>query len=491
MALDRTGVLLLGLLAGVTGTGATAATPATPSKPQAGAYVLPDTAWSVTLTPAVHPGPPFLKVAIDPALPWPAAGRGVLEYRATLLRPDGTKVMGAAWLTETSRADKIALVTAEHALLFGADVAAAEEELRRAAGEHRRLLERLQRLADASREELDALRAGVAELAEPLEPTAEGTWAPELFEYRVLLEPVLDGEVLKQEAPPRAPEPPRYTWGQPVVRPGDPCLGRTPEECVRERLRALRDRFCSARTPQGGLRFPFHCIVLALRLSEEPPTVHVRCLLEGAAASTALDSLEITVNGEYFLTRDCLEGVLLHELEHVFDTAGGRAERVRERARAARRLDELLARLSELWAASAPNPPDPAATAPLLREIAELGRELERLRVPAAVERLQTECRALFAVLDNADFLGPRADVLPWILADIGAMIHQQVPGRRRFGVADEPEVVAALCSCLRRMREWLDAHPDARDAFARKQYTPTSSWNQYLDDLLRLYECP
>ena len=458
------------------------ASPAAPLRP----IVLPPETWSVHVVPGPHPGPPLLRVAVRRDAPWPAPPEaGDLELRVDLLRPDGSRSEGIAWLDERFRAAEVPLFLAEDPAVTAPELLRKRALEGPAAGAERRAAEdaEIERLI-AQREVPYAtvLERLAARRLPPMDPAEEG-FLPDLYaRVRVLLVPVLASEPLRQEIGPRAPEAPRYTWGQQVARPGDPCMGRTPEECVRERLRFLRDRFCN---PPPGMSFPFHCIVLALRLSEEPSTVNVRCSLPGAAASVSPGTLEINVNGEYFLTQGCLEAVLLHELQHVFDLAGGEMPSSRELYRLLRRIDELEARLLAMVQAGEGTADERRA---LLREIVALDAQARRLVPAAGRERLETECRALFAALDHAAFVGPWEEVLPWLIGSVSAMITQQLEILVNREAMADPEGLRAFCDCLRRIRAWLDAHPDARDRFARTRISGQPAL-EFLDETIAI--CP
>ena len=454
---------------------------------------LRDDEWRVLVMPGPHPGPYRLKVVIDRSDPWPRAAKEPVEYRVTLVAPDGsTRHVG--WLRRDLRALLVPVPLGDEAALLSTDREAAQAA---AAARRERLDAAFDAITEATleapptRELFDALGDGLAFLV----PRGIEHAPAILWKHRILLEPHAAGEPLRQDLGPRAPEEPRYTWGEEVTDQNDPCAGRTPEVCVRERLEAIRDRLCNTLDENGAPRYFFECIVFSLKLTSEPPRVEIECNLEGAAAGVTPrgDILHLlTVNGEYFLTGDCLEGTILHELTHIFDTAAGRLQADLELRRAAERIDEARERLQEL----VDNPSAGQEYLDRIREAIEALQAahaaLEALRPTfptVAVERLQTECRALFTVLDNWDFLGPRADSMPWVINSMQAMMEQQLLIPAGLNADGTPEVHQARCDCYSRMREWLRQNPDVERKMARQDCPyDEGGWVDFLDTLVALY---
>lgn len=66
-------------------------------------------------------------------------------------------------------------------------------------------------------------------------------------------------------------------------------------------------------------------------------------------------------------------------------------------------------------------------------------------------------------------------------------MVHQQIQTRWSYdGIQSDPEVIAAVCHCLRRIRDWIDGQPDVRQRFAEDRYSERMTWREYLNHHLK-----
>ncbi len=450
--------------------------------------------WLVQVMPGPHPGPYRLKVQVDLSKPWPRVADEAVSFQVAIRSPDGS-VRPVGWLTESYRSLSASIPLGDDVILLGQDREAANSLAKKRRQE---FLGALEAISLASWEQPpSAKHLGIVENQLSLSmPQAIEHPPAILWKYEVLLSPRAGGQMLRQDLGPRAPEPPRYTWRTEVSEPDDPCFGKTPEACVLERLEAIRDRLCNTLKADGAPRYYFECIVFSLKLSSEPPRVEIECNLDGATAGVVpSDDLlhRLRINGEYFLTGDCLEGTILHELTHIFDIAAGRLTASLRLARLAQRLSEARRVLGELL--DNPRPQDPAYLPQLQAAMAQLEAAREAYgalaaQLPeAATQRLASECRALFAELENWDFLGPPEETLPWIVDSIQATIEQQILLPKHLGVPETDETAAVRCACFRRIREWLRQNPTVEAAMANENSPHgEGSWLDFLDHVISVY---
>jgi hypothetical protein len=446
---------------------------------------IPSDGWQVQVVRMQHSGL-WLRVDVSPAFEWPAN----VKYRVDLVPQQGSVREGMAWLAADSRSAVFPLNTTileaelELALSNGVipvqqtDSVAVNAAIAILDGSGHLMIDQLQELAS---------------LISITEIQAPGS-LEDILAHQVVLSPFIRIRAIVAQRQAKAPQNPnKYTWGTRVTAANDPCIGKTPEQCVHDRLVAFREKICNPirnGLPNPG-RFSLMCIRLASGLGLEPPKTNVVCGTipgeEGEAGVTAgwtdLNTRYIYINGEAFLANDCPESTWVHEDQHVVDGATGAIPNLLEFARWEKRYREARSRLSAAIITG-----DAAAANRASRDMAEAYFNIQRLEKAAGKEKLKTECNALFATLDNADLFAFPGAGDTWVMTAIKDMMGELANERKAFNlpIFSNPE----LCACYTRMDDFISGYPKLASRFSAEEFGDSGRTCSFVLSALKAAAC-
>ena len=445
---------------------------------------VPPGEWTVRMIPAPHVGDPLLRVDISPQFRWPEPRSGQpIRYQVLLQRP-GRPPAAMGWITSDERF----LIVGLGGFPASDLVTTPEQDARRREARDK---ERDALLGALGNEGAPVPRSAAATIATLISRyAADENWRADertaYLRYRIALRPFAGERAVARQESAKAPQPPKYKWGQVVNDDKDACNGKKPEDCAREKLTKFKDRVCDAKKADQAPRFPKECDALRRMLAKTPPEPTIECEIPGGKGVTGgvtdTDG-SIRLNGEELLKDPCWDGIVFHELSHSleYDDAA-KYPNMRKLRDAEKRLEKARADLAA--ATTDAGRKDAAARA------ARAMLDINSVEKEAGDESLQTECNALFAILDNADFFGYPGDGLACVKADIKNMMGELSEIRHQFNL---PMSVPAgpLCKCYEKMSAYVSAHADVSQNFANDQFAPERpgmSTGQALDALTKLY---
>jgi hypothetical protein len=440
---------------------------------------LPADAWEVRFVPSAHYAEPYLMVTIHDDFAWPVASGQPVSYHVRWIPELGTPLDDVAVITSGERFAVVAIQPPAFMSELGLTPDEAEAAYQ---AEQAALTDAANRLAEGGTVD-DAVIDGILnarDIGVDLDERALVAGAS-----IVLIPFAGDRGLARQEKTDTRKT--RYTWGLVETRDGDPCKGKKPEDCARDKLKKLRDDVCNAKGADQKPRFPDQCARLTAMLAKDPSEPLVVCAIPAdkgvTAAATDLDTGVITLHGDEFLTGTCPTATLMHELQHVIDGAAGRAPNVAK----LRAAEKKLAQAKKDKAAATTD----AARQDAARREAEAIITIMQLERMAGLEMLDLEHRALFALLDNADFYGYPGAGLAWAKATVKDMVGELSSIRGMFKL---PLKTQALCDCMKKISDWVKAHPDVKanfdeDVFGTNDDGPVTT-SQVIDGLVIVY-CP
>lgn len=432
-------------------------------------YLVPDNLWSVELVAGQHSAHPQIYVTIDESYSWPSSEQQALpvHYRVNVYYPDG-KILDAGRITADERFAMIWVLP---------DYLADDLELAPQQDQETIAANRRQRGALLEQPIPESLEGITTEFAQwqTITPRYTLDWQinarTQVRDYQVSIEPYSgDRGLVRQEAPFKQPQQPRFTWGRVGQQLAVPCNNTmTPEACVELRLQRFRDQVCNAQTTAGQPLYPQQCRKLREFLSRQPSGFVAACTIPvddgviGGFYNPADDN--ITLNGDYFLTGICPEATVWHELSHALDKAAGRMDAITRLKQAEDRLKDADRRGAQ---AVEDGRLDEARRQ--LRRYRQAELDIFEIERRAGREQIETECRALFATIDQSPLFGyPGAAGLPWMKENIISMVGELSAIRSRFNLAiGSPPVKGPMCSCFRRMLQFVD---DPANAAVKTNY--------------------
>ncbi len=408
----------------------------------------------------------YIEVSHD--FEWPSDAEGApIEYAVLAQDADGEDANVVDVLRADQRFAVIFMPPGLAQLLELAEAAESPEAAPERAGAIDALIEQLEELEFDERERALALVEG-AEIPSAMFGAPEALWPRPRVAHSKLtftLEP-RGMSVLRQELPPPARRP-TYEWGTVILEPDDPCFGKTPEQCVRDKLEDIRRRICEAENADGTPRFPDECDRLStiMSLVLDPPQLVVLCGDEemggehdGTVTGGFVDPLTgtLTLNGDRYLTDPCADGFIIHEIQHAIEVLAGDYPTLRWYHRLAERLEAIRERLRQ---------------ATTVEEYMEAAREqrlvlalMEAVRNGAGRDMLTAECEALFATIEAGDLLGFPGAGDAWMEENIKNMVNQLagIMGHFELPMRETEE----MCRCITRIRDWVQSNPTMRARF-------------------------
>ncbi len=457
-------------------------------------YHIPDELWHVELVPAQHYNDPQIYVSIDQAFQWPVAPgtSDPVYYRVNVFYPDGS-IKDAGRITTGERFALIWVLPDR----IAAQLELTAEQDQQNITANRALLEQL--LEQPPAETANGLKQQFEQLnaASPLRDIARDLEIREqALEYSIEILPFAgDRGLLRQEAPRRQPQRLRFTWGRAGQQLQAPCNNQmTPEACVRLRIQRFRDQICNARNAAGQPRFPAQCAKLTTMLNRAPSGFVAACTIPNSSGVSAgfhdPSTDTITLNGDNFLTGICPEATIWHELTHALDLAAGRNNAIRRLREAENRLKDADRR-----GARAIEDGNLVEARRQLRLYRQAELDIFELERTAGREMIETECRALFATIEQSDLFGYPGQVgLAWMKENISGMVGELANIRRMFNLAfGSPPVTGPLCTCSRRILAYVDdpAHNDIKANFQQQIIRPPPrrlTMYEMMNGLTRVY---
>jgi len=315
---------------------------------------------------------------------------------------------------------------------------------------------------------------------------------PELSEYTIEIATTVDGIVWKQEV--TTPKMPMYTWGKKVEKEGDACKGKLPEECAQEKLKKLIEKICSAKKADNTLRFPEACERLKKMQEKTPSEPKVVCMIDGGGGMTNPSDGTITVNGDYFLSNECAESVIIHEISHSIDAQKNTYPHFKDFNRLLGQIEEVLKK-----GKAYNNEKDATKKASLLAEYQkEAGKIFEEVQknwknlIDAIKEQIEGECKAYFNELNALDFLKLGDMETQWVKADIKSFVsalyaainryYEAATGfKHKVETAEDKGLRDAFCECFKKIRDFVNAHNEVKENLKKDKANPESSYT-YMD---------
>lgn len=444
----------------------------------------PRDALRVLFVPAPHFGSPQLLVTIDEGFPWPqfSEAAGNFHYSIDVKPVNRPVIADIGQLVDEERFSVVAVPSLS--LTQELDLTPAEDEARRAQrqAESARLYERALNNPD----DLEALLASIN--AEHWITHAEEERG-QVANAEVTLVAWLGDRAIARQQTPTKPTTPKYTWGATITTPGDPCQGRTPEECAREKLTRLLAQICAARDSAGNPRFPQECAALTAMLARTPSEPTVECIIPSDSGVTMGITDPIThgivLHGDALLTSDCAAGTLVHELKHSLDFAAGKFPNLRNFRMAEEKLGVALRELNAAISAG-----DAAAADAALTMAGQARAEILALETAAGRELITAECDAFFQTIDHGAAFGyPNTPAgVAWMKENVKGAIGEIAEIRNIFNLPLQG--TQELCDCFRRLRTYVDSQPAIKANFDQDlaRPRPPKTWSQLLHGLTRLY---
>ena len=426
--------------------------------PRQSPYFVPPSLWSVRVSGGAHLGHPVLRVDISPEFRWPAVeGTKPVEYRVTVRRPNSRPAADVARITREERFAVISLVPpwlADFLDPFG-DVREnrldREEVQELALFAEAELAER-EKLSDIVRRFEEIVRLADDQRAHLTERQAVWKWTVELVPY------IGNQRVVLQDNPAKKAEPPKYKWGEKVTDPADPCNGKKPEDCAREKLRKFRDKLCEKKPPNDQPLFPRECEELNRLLGLDPPQPAIPCDIpsESGVIHGATDTVtgKIDLSGEYLLRDDCAVATVIHELTHSFDVADGKYPNLKKYLDA---MDKAEKANKEAKEAAEKDPPDLETFKKKSDEAVKAEMEAAGLRQAAAAEKIANECSAFFRPLDHPEFFDYPASNAAWMKEWIKNAINEIAEIAEQFKLKQgQPAMKKEVCDCFSKLFDYI-----------------------------------
>ena len=313
----------------------------------------------------------------------------------------------------------------------------------------------------------------------------------DILNHNVFLEIVDDNENVIAQERPQAPRAERIDWQRRINKPGDPCHGLMPEECVYQILEDIKQQLCVT------LSFlSIECLLLSSWMKADPPGIHVACNLDGAGTMATTDALtgEITINGDEFLKGEWLMETIIHEISHVIDHHTGKIEKFKKYKRAIKEGTEARDELTRLD--RRPFEPNPEEWRRRRRCVLLILQESSRITDECfndhIKELLETECRALFYVLAHSATLGHPGEATRCIIDSIKYMLVQLLGIVDRKSQETKDYVKPVLKDCFERIRDWINQpeNREIKEAFENDKANPDSehSWWDVLEAYIRFF---
>jgi hypothetical protein len=464
-------------------------------------YDVPHDQWQVMLVPSPLNGDPLLLVTVDPNFKWPAPlGKPprTVVYHVRLRRP-GEKPVDVGQITAEER---FSIVMVSERL--AAELVEAPRQQENAPSEVNKADLLWEQIKAADIEALPELYRRFSEVFPVEEDLFDEQERRKIFKDEIELVPY-DGPhpLPRQDAEPKkADDKAKYDWEKEITTEGDPCKGKKPRDCAREKLIKIKDRICEAKTADKKARFPKECEQLKAMLEKKPAEPEIACVLpkesepgsghhkEGLTEGET-DPLTgvITLNGEHLLSDNCGETTVMHELKHKEDFSDPK------KMTNLKKLHELQAALNEAKnkLEAAKKSKNAAAEAQAKTEGDDILKKIKNTEKPAAEELITTECNALFQVLDNADFFNYPGEGNALIKKNIKGMVGELGSIRKEFDLQKgTPETRGALCSCFTKIETWVGGQPVVKKNFDAEIYpgkTPKPlTWTESISLLKKNY---
>lgn len=444
--------------------------------------------WSVQMIAAPHIGDPLLRVDISREFPWPAPRDGVPIRYQVLLQPPGQRAAQAGWIT----ADERFLVISSSAAAADDLTATPEQDARRRAAREATREALLKSLGSEGspvpRNAATLAAALVRRYAAGVEWRVNERWA--FMRYAVYLRPFAGDRALARQEGPKRATPSKYKWGQVVDDAKDGCNGKKPDECAREKLVKFKDRVCDAKNADQSPRFAKECEELKRMLAKPTPEPRIECDIpsdKGVTAGVTDTDGTITLNGDALLTDPCPETIVFHELKHSLELQDPalypNLKKLRDAEKRGQKAQEDL---------NAPGASE-AQKANARDRLARAMIDIMAVEKQGGTELLQTECNALFAILDNGDFFNYPGEGLPCVKAGIKNMIGELAGIRKMFALPLK-DPAGPLCKCFTKMNEYVLAHADVKANLEKDVFAPGKSGRstaEMLDTLTATYCMP
>lgn len=433
-------------------------------------YTIPVDAWDVVVEPPFHSGESAALVTIDSSFIWPAAvGKHQLPiyYRIDLTTISGETLHNVGRLVESERFAVVMIANPDSA-----------QEFVRSRKEREHLLKEDQQLFD----DLIALLDEQTQSEHPLSDTDSdrldayvervlqdhkaATNLVELLNSTITLTAFAGDQVIMRQDAVKMPRVRQFDWLQRMNKPGDICNGRFPKDCVRIRITGMKFKICQARNADGSQRFPALCRQVTEMLDDSTQFPVTACRIKDASGADAglagfVDGNgTMFLDGDTFITSDCADAILIHEMVHVLDQPHpnmkkyGKAKSDLRRAK----VRKVLAKLDG----------DVAGAAAAEQDIKVALQKIKLYRHAAGTERVKTECHAFNTTIDNGDFFDYPGTGTAWMKHNAKTMMSELLDVRSEFNL---PHNSPEFCQCIRTLSRWVAGQQPLQDNFKNDVY--------------------
>ncbi|NND31684.1 MAG: hypothetical protein HKN76_03770 [Saprospiraceae bacterium] len=277
-------------------------------------------------------------------------------------------------------------------------------------------------------------------------------------------------------------------WDRRILDITSPYFLKMPRESVQEILEEIRNSFCLFLGP-----FSPECLLFGSYLDSDPPKIKIECDLNNGrtAGMVTEEGRLITFNGSYFLCGDCLEGIVLHELSHVYDHLQNKFTASKRYSEASVELEEALAEQEIIENEfGLPTPNEWRRRRDAIRSrIRSLREECDLQEIRAIQEKMESECRALFHMLHFYSRIYVGEDCACSTMA-VKGMIAQLVGFWSTLPTRLREVNLDALKTCLTQIKEWIDQveNEKVKTTLSQDQVSQEhdESWTEYLDRLIQ-----
>jgi len=444
--------------------------------------MLPADKWQVEIVPAIHAAMPGLIVSVDSSYVWPDSIEGeAVYYSVNVFLPEGDSIMNAGQISEEERFSTV-FVTPEET--FGLLLFDTLEYNRQIDAREEKLGLLLELLPDTTNIIPDSLIEFLFDEVEQQIDTGFVERKSSVKEIEIQLEAFAgEGSLLFKTKKKKAGQK-KYDWDKKISDPKDPCNGKTPRECATDKIKAFIDKICAAKKQDGSARFPEECAAFRKLLRADKINTLCQLIVSEFLVAGYYDLNEnmMYLNGEHLLSDRCSEATLLHEIIHKLDLDGKRLENKRL-------YNSLLSVLNFALAFLDTSKKENVA------KLEQLVRKVEELRRLAGLEEVDTECRAYFAVLDNADLFNYPGKGLPWIKSEIKLMVNELliVARKAKFKTTDK-EVRKKYCDCFTRINNFINQADNKKikdnldkDVFLKRKDV-ILEWTFFIETFVKVY---
>jgi hypothetical protein len=454
-------------------------------------YTIPVDAWDVVVEPPFHRGESAALVTIDSSFIWPApAGEDQqpISYRIDLTTASGETFPNVGRLVERERFAVVMTANSDSAREF----LLTKEEREHIFVEEHRLLDDLISLLDEHRQSELPLSDEDGERLDSfvdrvLQEHTDAAHLAELLNSTITLTAFAGNQAVMRQDAVKMPRVRQFDWLERMDKPGDICNGRFPRDCVRIRMTGMKFKFCQARNADGTPRFPALCRKVTQMLDDLTSFPTVVCRIKDASGADAglagfVDSNgTMFLDGDTFITSDCADAILIHELIHVLDGPQpnlkkyGDAKADLKRAK----VRKVLAKLDG----------DVAGAATAEQDIKIALHKIKLYQQAAGKERVKTECHAFNTTIDNGDFFDYPGKGTAWMKHNAKTMMSELLDVRSEFNL---PHNSPEFCQCLRTLSQWVGGQPPLQDNFKHDAYLQVPGadvmWDQAFNMVPGLY---